>query len=62
MTDNVELYVAKPSNLDQALKFKAVIEATQPKTTQSTKSQNLSKPNINVKVPNAKNAGEENAV
>ena len=62
---NVELYVAKPSNLDQALKFKAVIEATQePKTqaTQSTKSQNLSKPNINVKVPNAKNAGEENAV
>ena len=43
---NVELYVAKPSNLDQALKFKAVIEATQePKTqtTQSTKSQNLSK-------------------
>ena len=62
---NVELYVAKPSNLDQALKFKAVIEATQePKTqaTQSTKSQNVSKPNINVKVPNAKNAGEENAV
>ena len=62
---NVELYVAKPSNLDQALKFKAVIEATQePKTqaTQSTKLQNVSKPNINVKVPNAKNAGEENAV
>ena len=25
---NVELYVAKPSNLDQALKFKTVIEAT----------------------------------
>ena len=26
---NVELYVAKPSNLDQALKFKFRIEATQ---------------------------------
>ena len=64
---NVELYVAKPSNLDQALKFKTVIEATKesegtasapaPKTT-------ISKPNLNVKVPNAKGktAGEENAV
>ena len=26
---NVELYVAKPSNLDQALKFKSVVEAIQ---------------------------------
>ena len=26
---NVELYVAKPSNLEQALKFKVVVEAAQ---------------------------------
>ena len=35
---NVELYVAKPSNLDQALKFKSVIEATQ-ETASSTNTQ-----------------------
>ena len=64
---NVELYVAKPSNLDQALKFKTVIEAT--KESEGTASApapktNISKPNLNVKVPNAKGktAGEENAV
>ena len=41
---NVELYVAKPSNLDQALKFKSVVEATQePKkqTSQSTKNKTI---------------------
>ena len=63
---NVELYVAKPSNLDQALKFKSVVEAIQePKsssTTQTTKP-NIAKPNLNVKIPNAKKSGEdENAV
>ena len=63
---NVELYVAKPSNLDQALKFKSVVEAIQePKsssTTQATKP-NIAKPNLNVKIPNAKKSGEdENAV
>jgi type IV pilus assembly protein PilB len=62
---NVELYVAKPTNLDQALKFKSVIEATQ-ETASSTNTQaqksSLSKPNLNVKVPNVKIAGGENAV
>lgn len=62
---NVELYVAKPTNLDQALKFKSVIEATQESSsstnTQAQKS-SLSKPNLNVKVPNVKIAGGENAV
>ena len=63
---NVELYVAKPSNLDQALKFKSVVEAIQePKlssTTQTTKP-NIAKQNLNVKIPNAKKSGEdENAV
>ena len=40
---NVELYVAKPSNLDQALKFKSVIEATQEVKTNplQNKKQNL---------------------
>ena len=61
---NVELYVAKPSNLDQALKFKTVIEATaeNKQSSQPSKPTNLSKPAINVKVPNAKNTGGENAV
>ena len=64
---NVELYVARPSNLEQALKFKAVVEATQeaksPGVTQTQKPA-IVKPNLNVKVPNAKkaDAGEENAV
>ena len=61
---NVELYVAKPSNLDQALKFKTVIEATAENkpSSQQSKPTSLSKPAINVKVPNAKNTGGENAV
>ena len=63
---NVELYVAKPSNLDQALKFKSVVEAIQePKNSASTQNNktNFSKPNLNVKVPNVKKTGgEENAV
>ena len=64
---NVELYVARPSNLEQALKFKTVVEATQeaksPGVTQTQKPA-IAKPNLNVKVPNAKkaDAGEENAV
>ena len=62
---NVELYVAKPSNLDQALKFKSVIEATQESAsstnTQAQKS-SVSKPNLNVKVPNVKITQGENAV
>ena len=62
---NVELYVAKPSNLDQALKFKSVIEATQ-ETASSTNTQaqksSPSKPNLNVKVPNVKITQGENAV
>ena len=64
---NVELYVAKPSNLEQALKFKAVVEATQeaknPGVAQTQKP-TISKTNLNVKIPNAKkaNEGEENAV
>ena len=62
---NVELYVAKPSNLDQALKFKSVIEATQ-ETASSTNTQAqkspASKPNLNVKVPNVKITQGENAV
>ncbi|WP_440919979.1 GspE/PulE family protein [Candidatus Pelagibacter sp.] len=62
---NVELYVAKPTNLDQALKFKSVIEATQESVsssnTQAQKS-SLSKPNLNVKVPNVKITQGENAV
>ena len=62
---NVELYVAKPSNLDQALKFKSVIEATQESAsstnTQAQKSSS-SKPNLNVKVPNVKITQGENAV
>ncbi|WP_440633781.1 GspE/PulE family protein [Candidatus Pelagibacter sp. HIMB1485] len=62
---NVELYVAKPSNLDQALKFKSVIEATQEaksSTTVQQKTSSISRPNLNVKVPNSKSSGGENAV
>ena len=62
---NVELYVATPTNLDQALKFKTVVEATQenksPAVTQTQKT-TLSKPNMNIKVPGAKNTGGENDV
>ena len=63
---NVELYVAKPSNLDQALKFKAVVEATQElksTTQQQNKPNTINKPNLNVKVPSSKKSdGDENAV
>ena len=64
---NVELYVAKPSNLDLALKFKTVIEATQESsgtTSPQTPKPVIAKPNLNIKVPNAKKTGggEENAV
>ena len=63
---NVELYVAKPSNLDQALKFKAVIEATQELKNPSghqNKPSSINKPNLNVKVPSSKKSeGDENAV
>ena len=62
---NVELYVAKPSNLDQALKFKSVIEATQESaasTNTQAKKSPTSKPNLNVKVPNVKITQGENAV
>ena len=64
---NVELYVAKPSNLEQALKFKVVVEAAQeaknPTINQAQKV-STNKPNLTVKVPNAKKSekGEENAV
>ena len=63
---NVELYVAKPSNLDQALKFKAVVEATQElksSSQQLNKPTTINKPNLNVKVPSSKKSeGDENAV
>lgn len=59
---NVELYIAKPSNLDQALKFKAVIEATQENTTPTSTQPKVSKPNLNVKVPNTKTTDSGNAV
>ena len=62
---NVELYVAKPSNLDQALKFKAVVEATQELkgSIQQNKPTTITKPNLNVKVPSSKKTeGDENAV
>ena len=61
---NVELYVAKPSNLDQALKFKSVIEATQEAKSPSPLEQKktIGKANPNIKVPNAFNSGGENAV
>ena len=61
---NVELYVAKPSNLDQALRFKTVAEAVQESKAPSTQQAKPAapRPNLNVKVPNAKNTGGENAV
>ncbi|WP_440930580.1 GspE/PulE family protein [Candidatus Pelagibacter sp.] len=61
---NVELYVAKPSNLDQALKFKSVIEATQEVKTSplQNKFTGQGKPGLNVKVPNVKISGGENSV
>ena len=59
---NVELYVVKPSNLDQALKFKTVIEATQEAKSPSPLEQKKTIGKPNVKVPNAFNAGGENAV
>ena len=59
---NVELYVAKPSNLDQALKFKSVIEATQDSQNNQAHKSSVSKPNLNVKVPNVKITQGENAV
>ncbi|ETA70689.1 Flp pilus assembly complex ATPase component TadA [Candidatus Pelagibacter ubique] len=59
---NVELYVAKPSNLDQALKFKSVIEATQDSENNQAQKSSVSKPNLNVKVPNVKITQGENAV
>ena len=50
---NVELYVAKPSNLDQALKFKSVVEAIQSSddTASKTKTSSplASRPSIKVK-------------
>ena len=63
---NVELYVAKPTNLEQAMRFKSVVEATQevknPTAIQNQKV--VTKPNLNIKVPTAKKTegGEENAV
>ena len=59
---NVELYIAKPSNLDQALKFKSVIEATQDSQNNTAQKSSASKPNLNVKVPNVKITQGENAV
>ena len=61
---NVELYVAKPSNLDQALRFKTVAEAVQESKGPSAQQAKPAapRPNLNVKVPNAKNTGGENAV
>ena len=59
---NVELYVAKPSNLDQALKFKTVIEATKESVSASTAQPKVSKPNLNLKVPNTKTVDSGNAV
>ena len=63
---NVELYVAKPTNLEQAMRFKSVVEAAQevknPTAIQNQKV--VTKPNLNIKVPTAKKTegGEENAV
>ena len=61
---NVELYVAKPSNLDQALRFKTVAEAVQEAKAPSTQQAKpaATRPNLNVKVPNAKNTDGGNAV
>ena len=62
---NVELYVVKPSNLDQALKFKTVVEATKESegaANISSSKSSAAKPNLNVKVPQVKIAGGENAV
>ena len=63
---NVELYVAKPSNLEQAMKFKSVVEATQEaKNPAAAQTQKVAaKPNLNIKIPTAKKneGGEENAV
>jgi len=61
---NVELYVAKPSNLDQALRFKTVAEAVQEAKGPSTQQAKPAtpRPNLNVKVPNAKNTDGGNAV
>lgn len=62
---NIELYVAKPSNLDQALKFKNVVEATKEAVStsqQNNKITNPTRPNLNVKVPNTKNTGDQNVV
>ena len=63
---NVELYVAKPTNLEQAMKFKSVVEATQEaKNPAAAQTQKVAaKPNLNIKIPTAKKneGGEENAV
>ena len=63
---NVELYVAKPTNLEQAMRFKSVVEATQEvKNPTAVQNQKVAtKPNLNIKVPTAKKTegGEENAV
>ena len=59
---NVELYVAKPSNLDQALNFKTVIEATKESANASAAQPKVSKPNLNLKVPNTKTVDSGNAV
>ena len=61
---NVELYVAKPSNLDQALRFKTVAEAVQEAKGPSAQQAKPAapRPNLNVKVPNAKNTDGGNAI
>ena len=62
---NVELYVAKPTNLEQAMKFKSVVEATQEVKNPAAQTQKVAaKPNLNIKIPTAKKneGGEENAV
>ena len=63
---NVELYVAKPSNLDQALKFKSVVEAIQASDDTASKPKTnsplASRPNIKVKVQGVKKDGDQNSV
>ena len=63
---NVELYVAKPSNLDQALKFKSVVEAIQASNDTASKPKTnsplASRPNIKVKVQGVKKDGDQNSV
>ena len=57
---NIELYVAKPSNIEQAKTFKAVIEALSKSGDSNTKQSSVQKKTVqNIKIPGARTGEKE---